>query len=526
MKVLVTDDLSEKGIEILKREDDIEVNVKVGLSMEDLIAKMPDYDALIIRSGTKVTADVIDVADNLRVIGRAGIGVDNVDIDAASKRGIVVMNTPEGNIITTAEHTISMMLALSRNIPQANAYVKSKGWKKKGFIGVEVFNKTLGVIGLGRIGRVVVKRAHGLEMNVIAYDPFISKDTAHKIGVELVDMDELLRRSDYITVHVPKTEGTIHLIGAKEFGMMKKGVKIINCSRGSIVDEEALYQAIVDKQVSGAALDVFEKEPPVDNPLLELDEVICTPHLGASTGEAQENVAIAVAEQIVDFLKKGEIRNAINVPSIDVEDLSKIRPFLSLAEKLGGFQGQLVEGGIREVTVKYSGDVIDLGVKLVTASVLKGLLQVFVESSVNLVNASLIAEERGIRVLETTSSEVEDFTSLIGVKIKTDKEEREIDGTIFGKEEPRIVRVDDYHIEAIPFGNMLFFSNVDAPGVIGRIGMILGNNNINIAGMHLGRTKAHGKAVAIVNVDSPVTEQALKEIMNMPDIIYAKRITL
>ncbi|MBI5183004.1 MAG: phosphoglycerate dehydrogenase [Nitrospinae bacterium] len=526
MKVLVSDELSEKGIEIFKREREIELEVKIGLSIEDLIAEIPDYDALVIRSGTKVTAEVIEAGDNLKVIGRAGIGVDNIDIDAASKRGIVVMNTPEGNIITTAEHTISMMLALSRNIPQANAYVKSKKWKKKGFIGVEVFNKTLGVIGLGRIGRVVVKRAQGLEMNVIAYDPFISKDTAYNIGIELVEMEELLRRSDYITIHVPKTEGTIHLIGPKEFRMMKKGVRIINCSRGGIVDEEALYQAIVDKRVSGAALDVFEKEPPVDSPLLELDEVICTPHLGASTGEAQENVAIAVAEQIVDFLKRGEIRNAINVPSVDIEVLGKIRPFLSLAEKLGSFQGQLVEGGIREVTVKYSGDVINLGVKIVTVSVLKGLLQVFIERDVNWVNASIIAEERGIRVLETTSSEVEDFTSLIGVKIKTDKEEREIYGTIFGKEDPRIVRVDDYHIEAILSGNMLFFSNVDAPGVIGRIGTVLGNNKINIAGMHLGRTRPQGKAVAIVNIDSPVTEEALKEIRGMQDIISAKRITL
>lgn len=526
MKVLVSDKLSEQGIEILKKAGDIDINVKTGLTAEQLIAEIPKYDGLIIRSGTKVTANIIEAAKNLKVIGRAGIGVDNVDVDAASRKGIVVMNTPEGNIITTAEHAIAMMLSLARKIPQANASVKGKKWER-GFMGIEVYNKTLGIIGLGRIGSIVASRAKGLSMNVIASDPFISKERASNLGVEVVELSELFRRSDFISIHTPKTSETTYLIGEKEFAMMKKGVRIVNCARGGIINEKALYKAIKEKIVGGAALDVFEKEPvSPDNPLLELDEVICTPHLGASTDEAQENVAIDVAEQIVDFFKKGQIRNAVNVPSISAELLSKIQPYLTLGEKLGSFHAQLIEGGVKEIMVKYSGDIVNLGVKPITISIIKGFLQIFVGEGVNMVNAPFIAKERGIEVVETTTSELHDFTSLVSVTVKTEKEERLIEGTIFGKNDPRIVRIDEYWVEASPSGNMLLFSNIDTPGVIGKIGTMLGSDNINIAGMQLGRNKPRGNAVSIVNVDSPIPDETLSKIRSMSNIIYAKMIRL
>jgi D-3-phosphoglycerate dehydrogenase len=526
MKVLVSDKLSEKGIEILKEAGDIDVDVKTGLTKEQLVTEIPKYHGLIVRSSTKVTADIIDAAANLKVIGRAGIGVDNVDVDAASKKGIIVMNTPEGNVITTAEHAIAMMLSLARKIPQANASMKGKKWEK-GFMGVEVYNKTLGIIGLGRIGSIVAHRAKGLSMNVIVYDPFISKERASTMGVELVELAELFRRSDFISLHVPKTSETTNLIGEREFALMKKGVRIINCARGGIVDEKALYKAIKEKIVAGAALDVFEKEPvPPDNPLLELDELICTPHLGASTDEAQVNVAIDIAEQIVDFFKKGQIRNAVNVPSVSADLLSKIQPYLTLGERLGSIHAQLVEGGVRKIMVKYSGDIVNLGVKPITISVIKGFLQVFIGEGINMVNAPFIAKERGIEVVETTTSESYDFASLISVTIKTEKMEKLIEGTIFGKKDPRIVRIDEYWVEASPSGNMLIFSNIDAPGVIGKIGTILGDDAINIAGMQLGRNKPRGNALSIVNVDSAIPDQTLAKIRSLPDIIYAKMVRL
>ncbi len=526
MKILVSDKLSEKGIEILKKAGGLVVDVKTGLAKEQLIAEIPKYDGLIIRSGTKVTADIINAAKNLKVIGRAGIGVDNVDVDAASKKGIVVMNTPEGNIVTTAEHAIAMMLSLARKIPQASASIKAKKWEK-GFMGVEVYNKTLGVIGLGRIGSIVASRAKGLSMNVIAYDPFISKERALNLGVELVELQDIFKRADFISVHTPKTSETTYLIAEKEFSIMKKGVRIINCARGGIIDEKALYKAIKDKIVAGAALDVFEKEPvQPDNPLLELDEVICTPHLGASTDEAQLNVAIDVAEQIVEFFKKGQIRNAVNVPSISAELLSKIQPYLTLGEKMGSLHAQLIEGGVKGITIKYSGDITNLGVKPITISIIKGFLKSFVGEGVNMVNAPFIAKERGIEVTETTTSESHDFASLISVTVKTEKQEKLIEGTVFGKNDPRIVRIDEYWVEASPSGNMLIFSNIDAPGVIGKIGTILGDDKVNIAGMQLGRNKPKGNAVSIVNIDSPIPDKTLQKIRSMPNILYAKMVKL
>ncbi len=526
MKVLVSDNLSEQGIEVLKNADGIEVDVKTGLSNEELIGIIGQYDGLAIRSATEVTADVIQAASNLKVVGRAGIGIDNVDLKAASKRGVVVMNTPGGNTITTAEHTISMMLSLSRKIPQATTSLKASKWEKKKFMGVEIYNKVLGIIGFGKIGQIVSGLARGLQMNVIVYDPFISKDVVEKTGVEVVELDDLFKRSDYITLHVPSTEKTKNLICEETIKKMKSSVRIINCARGGIINEADLLKAIKEKKIAGAALDVFEKEPPGENPLLLLDEVICTPHLGASTDEAQENVAVAVAEQIVDYLINGQIRNAINVPSVDAETLKKIKPYLYLGEKLGALQAQLCKGRIQQINIIYSGEVAKMETSPITLAVLKGLLSVFVETDLNMVNAPVIAKERGIEVLESRSSESHDFASLISVIITTDEESKTIEGTLFGKEDTRIVRIDEYHVEASPEGNMLVFSNVDAPGVIGKIGTILGNNNINIAGFNLCRRMVKGKAMAIVNLDSPLTDKAQDEIKKISNILFVKKISL
>lgn len=526
MKILVSDNISEKGLEILRREKDLNVVVKTDLNHKDLLEEIRDYDGLIIRSATEVKEDVIDAAEKLKIIGRAGIGVDNVDLDAASKKGIIVMNTPGGNTVTTAEHAIAMMLAISRNIPQANASMKEGKWEKRKFTGVEVFRKTLGIIGLGRIGTIVAQRAQGLGMNVLGYDPYISEERVKEIGVEKVELEELLKNSDYITLHCSRSDDTINLIGKEEFSLMKDGVRIINCARGGLIDESALYDAIKDGKVAGAALDVFKEEPPQESPLLSLDPVITTPHLGASTGEAQENVAIDIASQMVDFFKSGQVKNAVNVPSMDYELLIKLEPYLSLAEKLGSFQAQMVEGGIKEVVIKYHGEIVNLGVKPITSSILKGLLQVFLQNRVNVVNAPYLAKERGIEVIESTSTETEDYANLIILEVKTDKTKGIVGGTIYGKRDPRIVKIDDYRLEAVPSGHMMVFSNKDVPGMIGKIGTILGKNNINIAGMQLGRVAPQVDAVSVVNVDSPVPEKVLNEIRSLPYIFYAKMIRL
>ncbi len=526
MKVLISDNLSEKAEEIFRAEEGIEAVVKTGMSKEELLEEIKDYNALVVRSSTIADQEVIEAGKKLQVIGRAGIGVDNINIESASKKGIVVMNTPEGNIVTTAEHAVSMMLSMSRNIPYASASTKAGKWEKKGLMGVEVYKKTLGVIGLGRIGRIVANRALGLSMQVIAYDPFISVDMAKEIGVELVELPELFKRADFITLHVPKTDGTKKFIGKEEFDQMKDGVRIINCARGGLIDEEALCQAIKDKKVAGAALDVFEKEPPGQSPLFELKEVICTPHLGASTQEAQVNVAVDIAEQIIDFLKKGKIKNAVNAPSVDSETLKKIGPYIDLGEKLGSLMGHLIEGGIKRLVVKYSGEIVKFNLKPVTISVVRGLLSYFLKEDVNMINALTIAKERGIEVEETKSNIAHDFASLVRVELLTDSEERVIEGTIFGKNDARVVRLDDYILEAVPQGNILVISNQDAPGVIGQIGTTLGNHSINIAGFHLSRITESGKALSLVSVDSTVEDNVLEELQKLENIISAKRVYL
>lgn len=525
MKVLVSDSISQKGIDILIRSG-LEVDVRTGLSPDELKACIGEYHGLIIRSATKVTSDIIEAATNLKVIGRAGSGLDNVDKAAATKKGIVVMNTPGGNTITTAEHTIALMFALARQIPQAVASMKEGKWDKKRFMGVELYNKTLGIIGIGNIGKQVAKRAIGLGMNVIGYDPYLSEENARDLGIKKVELTELFRTSDFITVHTPLTAETRNLINSKTIGIMKEGVRIINCARGGIVNEADLYEAIKSGKVAGAALDVFEKEPPGDNPLLKLDNVLCTPHLGASTKEAQENVALAIAEQVADYLVNGVIRNAVNFPSIPAEQVPKLQPYLILAEKIGSFASQVFEGAATDITIEYRGEASELNTAPVTIALLKGYLTPILEETVNFVNAPLIAKERGIEVKETKSSEAGDYHNMIVMKIRVNGEGNILSGTLFSRRDPRIVRINNFPVEIVPEGNMLFIYNNDRPGVIGSIGSYLGKNNINIARMHFGRESAGGRAISVVSIDSPVSDKQIEEIKKMPNIISVKVVNL
>ena len=526
MRVLVSDSIAEQGLGLLRKEAGLHVDYRPDLSADDLKACIGEYEGLIVRSRTKVTAEVLANAIRLRVIGRAGIGVDNIDVATATKSGVAVMNTPEGNTNTAAEHTIAMLLALARNVAPADGAMKRGEWERERFIGVEVVGKILGVIGLGRVGTLVVKKAQGLGMITLAYDPFVSRERGQSIGVELLELPELLARVDFITVHTPKTRGTTHLIGRDQFALMKRGVRVVNCARGGIIDETALYEAIQSGKVAGTALDVFEHEPPGDLPLVTHPAVLCTPHLGASTEEAQERVAVDIAQQMIDYLKHGSIRNAVNVYPLDVEMLRQVEPYMHLAELLGSFVVQMAEGGLKEVAVRYSGDAAALEFKPITAALLTGLLKKSLPEHVNVVNAPHLARERGIRVSETISTDVEDYSSLITVELTTDKSKRQGAGTLFGRKEPRIVRVDDYRMEAVPSGFMLVFSNQDTPGVIGKIGTILGTNQINIAGMQLGRVAPHGMAVAVVNVDSPIPPVIMNEIRRLPNIFDATLVEL
>ena len=525
-KVLVSDTLAKEGIEIFKNAPGIEVDVMTNLTPDELKKIIKDYEGLAIRSATKVTRELIDKADNLKVVGRAGIGLDNVDVNTASKRGVVVMNTPGGNTITTAEHAISLMLSLARNIPQATASIKSEKWEKKKFMGTEVYNKTLGIVGIGRVGSIVADRALGLKMNVIAYDPFISPEVAEKIGITLVTLDELLESSDFISIHTPMTKETRGMINDATFTRMKDGVFIINCARGGIVNEKDLHDALVSGKVAGAALDVFEEEPTRNWDLVSLDNVICTPHLGASTDEAQRNVAIAIAQQIVEYLTNGTIKNAVNFPSVSSEILAIIRPHLILAEKLGKFEAQLVSGGIKEVIVEYSGEILNFTVAPITTALLKGLLSPLLSENINFINAPVIVKERGINVIESKSSSIKDYTSMISLTIKTTSEESYAAGTIFGKQDPRIVRINEFTLEAIPEGNMLVIYNHDKPGVIGNIGTTLAENNVNIARLQLSREQVDGQALVVLSTDSMVSEKVINKLKNLPNIISVTQLEI
>jgi D-3-phosphoglycerate dehydrogenase len=504
---------------MFQEEPGIEVDVRTGLAPEELKSIIGDYDALVIRSATKVTGDLLEAAVHLKVVGRAGIGLDNVDITAATKHGVIVMNTPTGNVITTAEHALAMLLALSRNIPRGTATLKAGRWEKKQLQGREIYNKVLGVIGFGKIGSIVADRARGLKMHVIVHDPHVNPEQIEKAGFESVSLKDLYRRSDYISVHVPKLKDTAGLLNKDAFAQMRDGVMIINCARGGIVVEEDLNAAIRSGKVAGAALDVFETEPPGTCPLFELDRVICTPHLGASTLEAQTNVAVMVAEQIIGYLKNGTIVNAVNVAPVSAEVMEKASPFLILADRMGCLQAQLAKGPIEQVTIEYAGDFNGLNLSPVTTAVLKGLLTPVVKDDVNFVNAQILAKERGIKVVETTSMDSDEYINLISVRISAAGENHLVSGSIFGKKYPRVVNIDHFRLELEPAGLFALIHNHDKPGAIGGIGTILGEHRINISKMHVGKQEAGDKTMICIRTDSRIPEDVLEKIHRLPLII-------
>jgi D-3-phosphoglycerate dehydrogenase len=516
MKVLVSDQLGEIGVRMFKDEPGIEVDVKTGLSPDELKSIIGDYQALVIRSATKVTADILEAARQLKVIGRAGIGLDNVDIPAATKQGIVVMNTPTGNVITTAEHAISMMMALTRNIPRGTASLKAGRWDKKKLQGREIFNKVLGVVGFGKIGSIVADRARGLKMQVIVHDAFVAPEQIEKAGFESVSLEDLYARSDYITLHVPKLKETTGLLDKKAFDQMKDGVMIINCARGGIVNEADLNEALASGKVAGAALDVFESEPPGTCALLESDNIICTPHLGASTKEAQTNVAVAVARQIIDYLKNGTILNAVNVPSVTGDLLLKIGPFLNLGNRIGCLAAQLCSGALKEVVVEYTGDFQGWDLTPITTGVLKGLLTPVVKDDVNYVNAGVLAQERGIRISETTTSESEEYANLITVRAATTEMKTEISGTIFGKKRPEIVKIDDFKLTMEPSGYFAYIKNQNQPGAFGSITTLLGDHGINISRMNVGVSAEGNTNIVFLATDTPISDDILEELLQLP----------
>ncbi|MFA5146122.1 MAG: phosphoglycerate dehydrogenase [Candidatus Omnitrophota bacterium] len=525
-KILISDSLSKEAVDILEKEKEFKVDVNTKLTPDELKKAIKNYDALAVRSGTKVTREIIEAADRLKVIGRAGVGLDNVDVEAASKKGIIVVNTPGGNTISTAEHTMSMMLALSRNIPQADCSMKKGEWERKKFMGVELYGKTLGILGLGRIGTEVARRALSFDMRVVAYDPYLSLEKAKELGIESVNLKTLFKEADYITVHTPLTEETKGIVSDKEFDIMKKGVRIINCARGGIIDEGALSRAIEAGKIAGAALDVYEKEPPKDSKLLKLDKVVLTPHLGASTEEAQVNVAIDVANTIKDILLNRCIRNAVNIPCVDSEILRTIEPYLKLAENIGSMHSQLADGHIKRVKIRYVGDIIKYDLAPFTVSLVKGMLTPILQETINFVNALVIAKERGINIIETKTAEVQDFASLIWVEVETEKTTNSISGTLFTKVDPRIVKINEFYVDCVPQGYMLVVFNKDVPGIIGQIGTILGKNKINIAGMSFGREDKGGRAITVLNVDSEVSKKVLDEIRKANNIEEVKLVKL
>jgi len=520
-RVLIADQLSPAAVSIFG-ERGLATDVKVGLAKEELEEIIKDYDGLAVRSATKVTEKVIAAASKLRVVGRAGIGVDNIDVKAATAKGIIVMNTPFGNSITTAEHAISLMMALARQIPEADRSTQSGKWEKTKFLGVELYAKTLGVIGCGNIGSIVADRAIGLKMKVIAYDPFLSPERAVELGVEKVELAALLRRADFITLHTPLTDKTRNIIDAGALEKTKKGVRIVNCARGGLVDERALANALKAGQVAGAAFDVFEVEPPKDSPLFGMPNVICTPHLGAATLEAQENVALQVAEQMADYLLKGAITNAVNFPNISAEEAPRLRPWVKLAEQLGLFAGQLTETSINGVRLEYSGEVATLNTKPLTAAALAGVLRPS-RVDVNMVSAAANARERGIQLEETTRGQQGAFESYIRLTVKTPEYDRSVAGTVFSDGRPRIIQVRDIDMEFEVAPRMLFIRNLDKPGFIGKFGSLMGEAGLNIATLNLGRDKPGGEAICIVAIDEPVSAEVMAKVRALPQV---KRVNL
>ncbi len=524
MRILITDGLSREGLELLGQHQNIEVDVRKKTDRKELKKIINNYDAVIIRSATKIDSEIIEgLDDNFKLIGRAGIGVDNVDVQAASKKGIVVMNTPSANAITTAEHTIALLFSLARNTPQAYGSMKEKKWERSNFQGKELYGKVIGIVGMGNIGRLVAERAVGLKMKVLAHDPYISKDTKLDIPVELVEMDEIFKKCDIITVHTPLTPSTKDLISKGSIRLMKDGVMIINCARGGIVNEEDILEGIKQGKIGGAAFDVFESEPPDFKSSIfnESDKVIFTPHLGASTREAQTKVGIAMAEQIIEYANNGVVTNAVNMPSMSQEVLSKIQPFLELSEKLGNFMGQICKSGVKEIIVEYSGIVSEMNVAPLTVSALKGYLSPIMSAPVTYVNAPLIAEERGIKLREAKITSEGNFSSLVTLIVKSETGEFAISGSIFGTKQPRFTKLNEHIIDVIPDGNVLIVENDDKPGVVGLLGNALGKKNINIGRLYLSRKNGPTKnesALAFISVDSPVSEETLEYIANLSEV--------
>ena len=525
-KVLVSDPINQAGIDILSQV--AQVDVKTNLPPEELVAIIPEYDALMIRSGTRVTQEIIEAGKQLKIIGRAGVGVDNVDVPAATRQGIVVVNSPEGNTIAAAEHALAMMLSLSRHIPHANESVKNNQWDRKSFIGTEVYKKTLGVVGLGKIGSHVATAARAMGMKLLAYDPFISIERAEQLGCRLVEMDLLFRESDYITLHIPKTAETAHLINAEALAKMKPGVRIVNCARGGIIDEEALAEALKEGKIAGAALDVFESEPLGESPLRSLGkEVILTPHLGASTEEAQVNVAIDVAEQIRDVLLGLPARSAVNIPGLSPNVLEALKPYMKLAETLGNLVGQLAGGRIEVLNVRLQGELASNNSQPLVVACLKGLLSQALRERVNYVNATIEAKERGIRVIETRDASIQDYSGgSLQLSAKGSLGEHSVTGALLSDGEIHITSIDEFPINVPPSNHMLFTLHRDMPGIIGKIGSLLGSFNVNIASMQVGRKIVRGDAVMVLSIDDPLPEGILKEIMTVPGIRDAYTVTL
>jgi D-3-phosphoglycerate dehydrogenase/(S)-sulfolactate dehydrogenase len=534
-KVLIADDLSARGVAILQAAPGIAVDVKVGLKPTELCAIIGGYHGLVVRSATKVTAEILEAAGQLKIVGRAGIGVDNIDVRAASRRGVIVENTPSGNATTAAEHALCLLLSMARHIPQATASMKAGRWDKKRFQGVEISDKTLGLIGVGNIGRIVCERARGLKMNVVAYDPFIGPEAAARLGAELVTLDELYARADFVTIHTPLTPETKNLIGADALAKMKPGVYLVNAARGGIVDEDALLAALDAGKVAGAALDVFVQEPPpAGSRLVGHDRVVCTPHLGASTDEAQEKVAVEVAEQLVAFVTRGEIKNAVNLTAVRAELLPRVQPWLDLAAKLGSLLAQILPRGvgIDEVEIEIAGDIGEVAAAPIARAGLAGLLRSFCDVPVNEVNAALIADERGLRVVEVKRPRGVNFAAEVTVRSRGPSGARMVRGTIFqvgqvgAQHEPRIVQIDDFVLDAAPEGRLLLVRNADRPGIIGAVGTLLGARGINVARLHVGRGRAHGSAVMLWQIDAALDDAALDEVRRVAHIESAEQVSL
>ncbi|MGR3175186.1 MAG: phosphoglycerate dehydrogenase [Candidatus Scalindua sp.] len=515
MKILISDNLPDICKTILENAD-FQVTTKTDFTPEELKEKIGKYDGLVIRSSTQCTPEILENAAKLRAICRAGVGVDNVDVPAATKKGVIVMNTPGGNTTSTAEHTIALLLALSRNIPQACNSVREGKWERKKFMGTQVSGKTLGIIGLGKVGKEVAKRAIALEMKVLGYDPFVSNETVPKLNVQLVkNLDDIYKQADYITLHIPLINETKNLLSSREFALMKDGVRIINCARGGILSEDALYNALVSGKVAGAAIDVFEKEPPEGNKLLTLDNVLPTPHLGALTEEAQYAVARDAAEQMVDALKDNNIRNAVNMPVQGPEEFQRLKPYITLTEKMGVLLIQLVKGRIKSIDIRFSGDISKNNIRPLTDSLLAGMLKHVLDEDVNIINARILADERGIKINEIISSTSEDYTNLVFARTNTDNGESSVSGTIFKNNEPKIETINDYRVDMDPIGHVLILFGQDKPGLIGDIGKMLGDKDVNIGHMTFGRKETGGVAMIVINVDAVVSQETLLSIEKM-----------